>query len=222
MQKLGWVLIFLIVGALGVQTIRLHALRSERTDAQAERDSLAADAAAERARADGWAALFAEVAPDLQARIAALDSSGARLASDLRASGLRVQELARVNVGLRGQLEAEAEPDPVEPGQTVAWSWRGRFDDGLLSGSYLFTRIAPARLEMDYGLRIPLAWVSSVSGDRRLLLTVRSPDPRVTPEVEEFSWAPPPAEIRFQCTVQRQAWVGIGGVALGLWMGLSR
>ncbi len=218
--------ILLLLALAGAAKLRwdVWGLEKAHHEATTERDSLAAEAAAERARANGWKVRFADREMELVPFLAAKGDSITTLVADLNASQVVVREYARALLVAEGALTSVGIPDstPQEGAQDASYScpsrWDGELDDGLLTGSWAFLA-AMALLELDYGVKLPLEWVTGVTGDGRSMLNIRSPDPRVTPQLEEYVWTPPAPIIETRCSLTRQGVVGGIGYLLGVWTG---
>lgn len=221
--------IFLLLALAGGAKLKWDLWRLDQAHAQAttERDKLAANAAAERARANRWVVRFAEVEENLGRTLAEKGELAAEvgvLAADLEASRVEVRSYARALLVAEGALTSVGTPDSTAQEGTGEQScscpsrWDGVLDDGLLSGTWAF--LAAVRLlELDYGVRLPLEWVTGTTGDGRAMLNIRSPDPRVTPFLEEYVWTPPAPVIESRCSLTRQGVVGGIGYLLGVWTG---
>lgn len=218
--------IFLLLALAGGAKLKwdLWGLERAHHEATTERDSLAAEAAAERARANGWEVRFAEREEDMDLFLVAKGDTISLLKDDLRASRVETRSYARALVVARGALTSVGTPDSTPPEEagdapgSCPSRWDGELDDGLLRGSWAFLA-AIALLELDYGVELPLEWVTGVTGDGRSMLNIRSPDPRVTPQLEEYVWTPPAPVIETRCSLTRQGVVGGIGYLLGVWTG---
>lgn len=162
----------------------LGSAREQATRAEMERDSLAADAAAARAAADGWEVKFGVDSPeDL---VLLLDSIDRRFAEDLRASNVRVEALAEVvsvlhdSIASVGEVVEVVRVDSVTGAVTGAWE--GEIDDDLISGNWRF-RLPAAEIRLSLVARCPARLVLSQSGDGRMLIFARGSDPRCAPEI---------------------------------------
>lgn len=217
---------FLLLALAGGAKLKwdLWGLERAHHEATTERDSLAAEAVAERARADGWESDFAELEEDLTGFLSAKGDTIATLAADLLASRVEARSYARALVVAEGRLTSVGTPDstPLEDAGDDSSScptrWDGELDDGLLRGSWAFLA-AMGLLELDYGVELPLEWVTGTTGDGRSMLNIRSPDPRVTPQLKEYVWTPPDPVIETRCSLGRQGLVGGMSYLLGVWTG---
>lgn len=165
--------------------------------AQREADSLAGEAAAERARADGWVAKFGEEVPELQQQLLDKDEALARLAQDYQASRIEVRTYATLAAEAQGQLESQGEVVEEEPGVEPGLDadFGGNFDDGFLSADWL-VRMPQRLFSMDYMTRQQIELVTAETGDGRLLITARSDQPRSQVTVEDLFYDLPEPEIR--------------------------
>lgn len=195
------------------ETRRLEALV---VTAQREADSLAAEAAAERARADGWVAKFGQDVPELQKLLEKKDSALARLARDYQASRVEVRTYATLAAEAQGQIESQGEV-VEETGDLLQDDFRGTFDDGYLLADWL-VRMPQRLFSMDYMTRQSIELVTAETGDGRLLITARSDSPNARVDVEDLFYHLPEPEIRK--TGIRWYWVPIS-VGLGLLGGLA-
>lgn len=214
---MGALVVLLGFGYLAT-SCELKEVRAQRLEAQLERDSLAAEAAAERARADGWEVRFGEVTEDLQGELESKDSSLARLARDLRASNVRVEELMEVAVTAGGQVEGQADSVETDPGTEAdsarSGRWSGQLEDGLLTAAWIF-RLPPASLALDYQVQVPLEFVRGTTGDGRVMVEARSTDPRAEVRVDRLYVDPPPPEIETRTSWTTTLLGTLAGVAGG-------
>ncbi len=218
--------IFLLLALAGGAKLKwdLHGLEKAHHEATTERDSLAAEHAKVRAEADGWEVEFAERVEELDEFLSAKGDTIATLVADLRASRVESRSYARALVVAEGRLTSVGTPDSAPPEDTGDDSsscptrWDGELDDGLLRGSWAFLA-AMGLLELDYGIKLPLEWVTGTTGDGRSMLNIRSPDPRVTPQLEQYVWTPPAPVIETRCSLTRQGLAGGIGYLFGVWTG---
>jgi len=210
-------LVFVILAsALGLAKWELHELRRAIEERTTERDSLAAEAAVQRARANGWVVEFAEGTAHLSREIASRDSTLAALSRDLRASGVRVSELTSLVASMEGRISSTGVPDsaPASDSTGVPASWSGSVDDGLLKGSWRFFRPDP-RLLLDYRADVPVELIQGLAGDGRTVVMARSPDPRVRVSFAELLVdRPQPVTVRVCSWGTRIRWA-LGGLVLG-------
>lgn len=209
------ILLFLYVG----QSCELADLQARTTEAERARDRLAAEAAVERARADGWETRFGEVVPDLQGALAEAGDSLGRLATDLRASRVRVEELLRATVTAGGSIESAADSSEVasegaSPDRSGVWV--GRVDDGLLAASWRF-QLPQESLGLDYQVSVPVELTRSVTGDGQVLVTARSANPRAEITLDELLVDPPPPVEVERTNWSATAWVA-GGMTLACYL----
>ena len=218
--------IFLLLALAGGAKLKWDLWRLNQAHAQTttERDKLASSAAAERARANGWETRFADREEELVPFLAAKGDTIATLVADLNASRVEVRSYARALVRAEGALTSVGTPDSTPPEDagdapsSCPSRWDGELDDGLLRGSWAFLA-AMGLLELDYGVELPLEWVTGTTGDGRSMVNIRSPDSRVTPQLEEYVWTPPAPVIETRCSLTRQGVVGGVGYLLGVWTG---
>jgi hypothetical protein len=212
------ILALLLAGMLAKTKWDLHQLERAHHEATTERDSLAAEAAAERARADGWTVEFAAATGHLHRQLSLRDSSLARLAADLRASGVRITQLAAMVASLEGQISGAGVPGGPPAGDStgVPAQWSGEVDDGALRGSWLFARLPDPRLSLDYRVEIPLEWVQGTTGDGRIIVSARSPLARVGLRFDELLVDLPPARTVNRCSWTTRGRWGVAGAGVGM------
>ena len=211
--------VFLVFAvSLGVQTWKIQRLQSDLEEQTTGLDRLAGEATAERARANGWVSVFAEVAPHLSKELRKRDSILALTIRDLRISRAEITALERIEVSIEGTISSPGTPSAplTEDPEEVPPSWEGEYDDGLLRGSWLFSRIPSPLLEVDYFATPEIELVHSVTGDGRTLVIARGLDPRVTPIFKELLVDPLPPEVRKETSVKNLVLAGIIGAGLTL------
>lgn len=221
MKTIAPVIILLVVGVFGWRGLSqdVYAARAEADALRAERDSLALEAVAERARADGWVTMFAENSPEaLAERLAQIDSARAR---DLRASGVRVAQLASLvatlrdsvqSVGSRASSPGESLGGPAD--SLVSGEWVGSLSEGPLDAAWRF-RLPAVTLDLSYTVEVAGTLVQSEAGDRTLVMA-RSDDPRVSFSIPELVIAPAPPRIEYrEPSLWSKARTAAGWAALG-------
>ena len=175
-------------------------LRALKIEAEHTRDSLAANAAGERARANGWQTLFAEADPEgLQEALDAKSDTLKTLAADLAASGVRVESLLEV-VGTLGDSLTSLATDVVfaegeegQPPTVVRFS--GKIDEPPLRASW--TCGVPNRdLDFSYLATITGELVSSRTGDGRITVFARATSPNTMLELGDLFFDPPAPQIQ--------------------------
>jgi len=199
----------------------LWRMESAHEEVTTERDALAADAAAERRRADGWQAVFAEDTGHLFKKITSRDSVLAIAARDLKASGVRITRLTSMVASLQGQTSSPGEPDalPDSETDTVPASWSGEIDDGLLRAPWTFFRFDP-RLALDYVVEIPIQLIEGESGDGRTLVLARALDPRASVTFDELLVHRFPPVVVEHCSIWTRGKYAAGGGLIGWGLGL--
>jgi hypothetical protein len=209
-------LVVVLGGWLGWTKVELYAATTGLERAEDERDRLALEASAERARADGWEDRFGVETGDLQREVAKRDGQAARLVADLAQARARLGWLAEVNVTLRGQVEGvgtEVPPDELPEPDTQ--QWRGTLTDSLLTTDWSFT-LPPARLALSpYMVNVSGELIGTEGGDGSRVIFARASDPRVTLSLGSYTFQPPPPEFRDRCSWTRQGFVFLGGIATG-------
>lgn len=194
-------------------------------DEVTEADRLRTELLEARARADGWALAMAQAQEDLYGawRDADLEADSLRqvtqsLVRELQAAEAQLISTSTLVTELRGELEARADPPTDSARNTPRDSATASIDDGLLSGRVTYRFPPEDRFLLSYQARVEAALVAAETPDRRLMVSVRTLDPRVSIDVEDLEYqAPEP--IR-QCTwTERGQAAGVGGVA-GLVAGL--
>ncbi len=169
--------------------------------ARVRADSIAGEAVVEKVRADSvWSVRFAGQADDLGQDLAKRDDDLGQLATDLAGANVRIGLLAEVNASARGSIVSlsdrvgallDAQGDTV----SVEGSWGGDLDDGLLTGSWGFV-LPAAEHRLSYGVTLPGEIVTSVTGDGRTIIAVRSTNPLATFVIgETFVDPPDPVEV---------------------------
>jgi len=207
--RLEIVAAIVVVAGWFVLSMKLQASERARHSAERVRDSLAIEAVAQEAMADGWEVRFGELDRDLRDRLAGRDSVTLRLAKSLDRANAQVRSLVDIVATLEDSLASVGAPEIDADGSVVAWA--GNVEDGLLTGSW---RFAPPELALRYSVAVPLEIVTSEGGDGRWLVTARATDPRASAQVEGFWFAPPPPVQIARCTLPQVArWLGIGVVA---------
>jgi len=206
------VLLVILLGALARQSWALHRLRADVVQATTERDSLAAEAAAERARAEGWTVRFAEEVERLGAELERRDSLLARLSRDYRASRIRLVELLAMTATATGSVEAAADSS-LTATDACEGRWAGKLDDGLLRASWTFWTPPPV-LRLEYEATVPIEIVSALAGDGRRLVSARSPDERVRLEVRELLFDPPTPQVVYRASWPRLLIASLVGFGL--------
>ena len=194
----------------------LHKLEQAHIEATTQRDSLAAEAAAARAEAQGWSVQFATATEQLWKQIASREESLAALTEDFRASGIRITRLTSIVASLEGQISSAGTPAAVPDSETdpVPPSWSGEADDGVLRLSWTFWRFAP-RLTMDYGVVVPIELIEGESGDGRTLVLARTRVPNATLTFEELLVDRQPPIVVEHCSVGTRLKWGLGGLGVG-------
>lgn len=166
-----------------------HQLRGELVVADSLADARAADAAAERARAEGWVVETGFASPGaldayLDSLTAAGDSQVATLRDDLQASRVRIEQLTGLVATLRGEIQSQATETETDSTGTVT-RYAGDFEDGPLEGVWTF-HVEQELMELIWRAQIRAELLSSRTGDGRTMVFARSPDPRVELEVDRL------------------------------------
>lgn len=217
---LGALVLLLLVLYFG-KVLELSGLEAENSQLSIRADSIAAEAAAARAEAEGWEVRFAEADPEGMER--ALSEQGEelrRLSADLRASRVRIESLSRVIAEGSGSGETDVEVVEEEslaelspPSQEL----RGEIRDEVLTLDWRL-RPNPFRFSYDYSVSLPCELLSSRTGDGRLMVTARSLIPEVAScRVDDLVFDPLPPEV-LRKTDWRGAfkWASIGAGILCL------
>jgi hypothetical protein len=215
------VAIFIIMAVLAVgawQAWTIHQLEAQVHVATTQRDSLAGEAAAERARARGFEVAFGKYVPHLAKQLKQGDSILAETIGDLQVSRVRITQLNRLTVRMQGQISSMGTPSAplTDDPEEVPPSWVGEYDDGLLSGSWRFTRVPTPLMGLDYFLEPEIELVQGVAGDGRTVVLVRGLDTRVSPIFTKLVVDPLPPVIELHCPATRLATAGLIGAGLGL------
>lgn len=215
LELLLMVVLIGIILAFYIHAKRLEAQIHERTT---QRDSLAGEAAAERARANGFEVAFGTYMPHLAKELKKGDSILAVTIGDLQVSRARILQLNRITVGLEGQISSMGTPGAAltDDTEAIPSSWVGEYDDDLLRGSWTFDRIPAPLLSLDYFSSPVIELVQSTSGDGRTLVLLRGLDPRVTPIFTELLVDPLPPVIELHCPVSRLGIAGLIGAGTAL------
>lgn len=202
----GVLLLVILVGR-----VQLWQASKELHEATTERDSVAAEFAAERARAEGRTVEFAQTVDDLEATIAAKDSSLQRVLADYRASRITIESYSELLATAENRVSAlgdrlDSLSAPVEG------RWGGKLDDGLLRASWRFV-VPPARLDMDYTVTIDGKLIHATAGDGRLVVTAWTPDDRASLEIPALFVEPRAPDV-----VHRTDWSRLLTVAAGAFL----
>lgn len=196
----------------------IRSLRGDLHERTVQRDSIAGEAVASRARAAGWEVRFAEETDRLGEELQGQDSLLDETLQDLDASWARVEQLTRVVVSLEGQISSPGVPErpPAADSSSVPTSWSGEYDDDLLRGTWTFTRLPRPILEMLYSANPEIELIQAESGDGRILVMARSPHPNVSPIFTQLTVDPPPPIVEFRCSLSRQGIVALVGFGIAL------
>lgn len=207
-----------VVGVLYVgKSCAYEDLYAERVEETRRADSLAAEASAERARADGWEVAFGQNVEGLQEALQERDSTIARLARDYQASRIRISQLAALTIEAGGSGESDADTAITNTGDTVPSEWRGTYDDGILTADWTFNRGPPRSFLFvrDWEARLGIELVTATTGDDRVLVTARTSHPdRVRARIDSLFVDPPPPEVRERGMAWWWAVVLVSGGAL--------
>ena len=161
-----------------------------------ERDRIAADAAAERRRADGWEVKFGEEVDLSRMMEEEKDSAIARLSRDYRGSQIEVHSLTELLASATGELESVGER--TDSSSVVCEGrWEGEESDDLLRLFWDFT-LPKALHSSDYLATIPGELLQGVTGDGRWIFSARSLHPRAELNIPSVFVDPPEPEIRYR------------------------
>lgn len=216
----------LCVGWLFISHQRAEARAAEALEARdaalVRLDSIAAEEAAARARADGWEVVFGVDDPvALRDSLAAIDSTRA---ADLAESNVRVEQLTQIVAAQADSVEALGaveEPAAVDSAGQVHGLWGGEIRRPLFQAQWQF-RLPEAALRMNYRASCPGNIMTARTADSRIVVFARGDSPTCTLHIGNV-FIDPPAPV-----VQRQPpnflqrnwhWVGVGGILLGLAIG---
>jgi len=154
-----------------------------------------------QARADsaGWETRLTAATKNLHAALLkeamgkdSAKAEAAGLLQELEVAGARILTLTNLVAEASGHITDTVEVF-VGDNACLADSVTAEVDDGLLDLSWVY--FPPTSLfEVDYTVSPPLQIVQTLAADNRLLTGVRSPDPRVTPRVQEVYFQLPPRE----------------------------
>ena len=214
----------IILGVIGMaflcfawQGWTIHSLRGDLHERTVQRDSIAGEAFATRAREAGWEVRFAEETDRLGKELQGSDSLLDVTLQDLNASFARVEQLTGLVVAMEGQISSPGVPErpPTADSSSVPTSWSGEYDDGLLRGTWTFTRLPTPLLEMLYSANPEIELIQAESGDGRILVLARALDSRVDPIFSRLVVDPPPPVIEMHCSLQRQGLIAAIGYGLG-------
>ena len=192
-REIVFLAVAVVMGALWLGALGEAAdLRELKIEAELERDSLAADAAAERARAEGWSVTFGVDDPELlEATLDSIEAEGdslglevGRLRTDLEASRVRLSLVAVVVATLQGELESIGQTEELAPDSSVV-SFAGEIDEAPLSASWV-CRVPTRALELAYGVRITGELIQGESGDGRPIVFARATTPHTILELEDL------------------------------------
>lgn len=191
----------------GSSACEVAQLRGER-DIQAVRaDSLAAEAAAERLKMEGWDVLIQESDPALVQ--SALDSLPL-VRDELAAARVRVSSLSRALVSAAGQVRV----DTVHV-DTVMGVHRAEWQDSVLWASTSFWYETSSFGELNYRLEPqPILIIQGETGDGRGWFSATSPTLNVVVDTAFFSLPEPEVVVR-NPFMSKLKW-GVGGAAVGI------
>ena len=169
---------------------RLRALHAEATT---RADSMAIEAVAQRAEADGWQSVFADSVGNLTELLAEGEGGRAALARDLLASRAEVRALVTIQAAASGVVESTGLRVDTVAVESVS-EYVGEFDDGVLAAGWQFVTL-DARLLLDYTVGIRGEIIQAEGGDGRVLFTARSLTPRASFVVDSLLFTPPAPRI---------------------------
>lgn len=216
----SWINLALLVVVIALVFVRQ--LEKGKLEAEEVRaDSLAAEMAVERARADGWVVLFAEETEHLGRIIEEKDSAYARLLQDYEASNITIHTYMELLTEAEGTIESlgtRADSLPLCESGEPRGSWEGSFDDGLLSAFWWFG-LPEAALGMDYSAIIPGELIQGHAGDGRTVVNARGLHPRATLNIPAVYVDPLPPEQYCPWTTKAKYGGVVGGI--GYLAGLS-
>lgn len=185
----------LVLWAWASTACELAEAREAHTEAEIRADSLAAEGAAARAAANGWAVVLGTSDPQALAdELVEKDSSLARLARDLEASRVRVTELVRTVQEARGQVHTVADTVVVREG--VVEEFGGTLTEPPLAGSRWLAHVPSQNLELDWVFRDECQAVRGETGDRRLWFSTRCRWADVAVDTAFVSLLPPEVIVR--------------------------
>lgn len=163
----------------------------------------------ERARAQGYQAQLTAATRNLHAALIKEAVRGDELAGRVQELVLQVEAAGGRIISLT-ELLATAQGHLVDTVEVFHDSVTAQVNDGLLEGSWVY-RPEQSLFDLTYLARVPLDILQSETPDRRLLTTVRSPDPRVSPQVQDVYFQLP-GPVRYCPMGTRAKAAGVGGV----------
>lgn len=185
----------LVLWAWASTACELAEAREARTEAELRADSLAAEGAAARAAANGWAVVLGTSDPQALAdELVEKDSSLARLARDLEASRVRVTELVRIVQEARGQVRTVADTVVVREGAVDEFG--GVIEGTPLAGTRWSAFVPTRNLHLDWVFRDECQVVRGETGEGRLWFSTRCKYAEVTVDTALVSIPEPEVVVR--------------------------
>lgn len=220
------VILGLCVGWLFISNQRAEARAAEALEARdaalVRLDSIAAEEAAARARADGWEVAFG--VDDPLALRDSLDRIDSLRAADLAESNVTIEQLTQVVAAQADSVEAlgvVVEAAAVDSAGEIHGVWGGEIRRPLFEARWQF-RLPDAGLRLNYRASCPGNILTARTADRRIVVFARGDSPTCTLHIGNVFIDPPPPLVERQppSFFQRNwHWFGVGGVLLGLAIG---
>ena len=178
MSKYGFWIIVGLTLALGASLYHYRGALAAQATIRHEADSLAAEVAVERLRADGWEAELSRTVEDLGAMLSERDTAYAGVARELQAARAHIASLTVVEAGATGTVY-----DTVYVAQEGSCEASGAIDDGVLSGLWGWS---PPVFALDYRVRLRGELITAESPDGRTIVMARALDPRATFSIDSL------------------------------------
>jgi len=212
MNKWSFGLIILLGAGLVGTALWAKGVRAEQTEQERLADSLAAEVAAERLRAEGMAVEFGEEVDSLALLMMEKDSSLANTARELTAARARIIALGEIVASAEGQIIVDTVEVVANDSTT---EYRGNAMDGILHLDWIF-RVPPGSMNLSYRVLIPGNLFQWNTNDGRIWVGIDSEDPRVAFNVENLWVQPLEPQIRYQLSWS-QAGIATGiGLIIGM------
>lgn len=202
MNRLAWILVGVFVSIAGFGWYRALSISSDLHEGSERVDSIGRELVRSRAESEGWRVREASIREDLVDILMDRDTTFSKLVGELEATRTRVEALMDVTAEARGLIV-----DTVEVIDTIAGTYRGTIDDGILEAEW---RLDPPTFSMPYSVRIPGELIVTRTGDGPSLVIARSSDPRASLDVQAIE-IPRDTTVVSRWSFQSMLYSAIGG-----------
>jgi len=216
MNKWTLILIAALIGGLLFSIFWNREARASYTEAQRKADSIAGELALQELETQGWAARFAETTSDLEAQVAEQDSALALMVRELTAARGDLVSANNLIASLHGQVN---DTIFIPTTQECTGVYEGRYDDGLLYGSWRTTLQQDyASMLLDYSANVQIDLFETRMADGRWMVAARAKDERVDIGIVQSVFDPPPPVVEYKLSKTWATVFTTFGVIIGAWV----